>query len=178
MIKYTNARLVNDIKRGDENAFDYIYLEYSRLVFHVALSIVGNYELTKDLVQETFTRFYASRELLDPKKNVKYYLLAIAKNLALETVKSRREQEELNEEEVEDGESGIQRYESFDEMIDKFRKVLTDDEIDIVVLHLSDDMKFKDIAMVKNATLSSITSKYDRAIKKIKKCNEREKIYE
>ena len=110
MIKYTNARLVNDIKRGDENAFDYIYLEYSRLVFHVALSIVGNYELTKDLVQETFTRFYASRELLDPKKNVKYYLLAIAKNLALETVKSRREQEELNEEEVEDGESGIQRY--------------------------------------------------------------------
>ena len=49
------------------------------------------------------------------------------------------------------------------------KKVLSDEEINIIILHLIYDYTFKELADKYNKPISSISSVYSRALKKFKK---------
>ena len=52
--------------RGDSQAFEPLVKRYERVVFNVALRMVGNYEDARDIAQTTFVKAYEHLGTYDP----------------------------------------------------------------------------------------------------------------
>jgi len=53
----SDARLVEDVRRGDHSAFEDLVKRYENRLIGVLLRFVRDRELARDLAQETFLRF-------------------------------------------------------------------------------------------------------------------------
>ena len=99
-------------------------------------------------------------------KNFKYYLTTTANNLAINFLKNKNNDYDILE------------YEHFDiyesnnddlkDMIDILKSQLEQDEVDIIIQHLIYAYTFEDIAKQNNLNVSTVKTKYFRAIKKVK----------
>ncbi|MEM9338483.1 MAG: RNA polymerase sigma-70 factor [Bacteroidota bacterium] len=83
MDKQTTAAmqaLTPAIKEGDENAFKKLFEAYYAYLFKIAYQYLNDYELSEEVVQESFMKLWDGRHRLDPKMNIKYYLVQMIKN--------------------------------------------------------------------------------------------------
>lgn len=149
-----------------EQTFNTIYEKYSFLVFYVAFEIIRHKEDAEDITDETFLRMYENRKSLKKSKNLKYYLVTIAKNLALNLQKNKPRYVTYDDTLV----SGQKEtYDDFDVYIMTFKEFLNEEEISLVVYKFLYEYTFKEIAAIKEATTNSISSKYKRTLDKIRK---------
>lgn len=146
------------------------YEDYCRLVYHVVYSILQNEEEAKDATSEAFVSFLQHLEDIKHIKNAKYYLLSSARYIAYRMKKKR---EEINSYDEDDGlfnnEERIPETLDAVALLSLVRKVLTKEEIGIVLGHLEDGMSFREIANTLHQTPDAISGKYSRAIQKIQK---------
>ncbi|MEM6829911.1 MAG: sigma-70 family RNA polymerase sigma factor, partial [Bacteroidota bacterium] len=68
------------IKEGDENAFKKLFEAYYAYLFKIAYQYLNDYELSEEVVQESFMKLWDGRHRLDPQMNIKYYLVRMIKN--------------------------------------------------------------------------------------------------
>ena len=161
----TLNNLKSTSKEVVENAFNIVYKEYSYLVFYVVLQIVKDNDLALELTNETFTNFFINKDNINSSKNVKYYLVTTGKNLAINRMKKDSRIIELSDNYTYE----LNKTDDFKSYIEKFKEFLNKEEIDLIVYHLLYDFSFKEIARNKNVSINVISSKYKRAIDKIKK---------
>lgn len=161
----TLNNLKSTSKEVVENAFNIVYKEYSYLVFYVILQIVKDNDLALELTNETFTNFFINKDNINSSKNVKYYLVTTGKNLAINRMKKDSRIIELSDNYTYE----LNKTDDFKSYIEKFKEFLNKEEIDLIVYHLLYDFSFKEIARNKNVSINVISSKYKRAIDKIKK---------
>lgn len=161
----TLNNLKSTSKEVVENAFNIVYKEYSYLVFYVILQIVKDNDLALELTNETFTNFFINKDNINSSKNVKYYLVTTGKNLAINRMKKDSRIVELSDNYTYE----LNKTDDFKSYIEKFKEFLNKEEIDLIVYHLLYDFSFKEIARNKNVSINVISSKYKRAIDKIKK---------
>lgn len=76
---------------GSREAFDQVVRSYGRLVYAQALQILGDPGDAEDIAQETFARAYRFRVRLKDPSKFRGWLLAIARNLARDRVRRRRD---------------------------------------------------------------------------------------
>ena len=76
-----------EIKSTDRDDFKRVYDENYHLLIQVIMHIVYNIEIAEDLTQETFERFYVKNMTFPSEDDAKYWLLRVAKNLALNHVR-------------------------------------------------------------------------------------------
>jgi RNA polymerase sigma-70 factor (ECF subfamily) len=94
--------LVLRLQRRDPRALGELYDRYGRLVYSLILRIVRDTGTAEDLVQETFLRVWNRAQGLDTEKGgLGAWLLAVARNRAIDYLRSRqgREQNALEFEE-------------------------------------------------------------------------------
>ena len=161
----TLNNLKSTSKEVVENAFNIVYKEYSYLVFYVILQIVKDNDLALELTNETFTNFFINKNNINSSKNVKYYLVTTGKNLAINRMKKDSRIIELGDNYTYE----LNKTDDFKSYIEKFKDFLNQEEIDLIVYHLLYDFSFKEIAKSKEVSINVISSKYKRAIDKIKK---------
>ena len=161
----TLNNLKSTSKEVVENAFNIVYKEYSYLVFYVVLQIVKDNDLALELTNETFTNFFINKDNINSSKNVKYYLVTTGKNLAINRMKKDSRIIELSDNYTYE----LTKTDDFKSYIEKFKEFLNKEEIDLIVYHLLYDFSFKEIAKSKKVSTNVISSKYKRAIDKIKK---------
>ena len=82
--------LVARVRTGDEEAFRLIFERYSRPVLSFIFDMVGERALAEDLAQETFVRAYRGFDSLREETRLSTWLFAIAKNVARESLRTRR----------------------------------------------------------------------------------------
>lgn len=70
----SDSDLLEKIRNGDSNAFRILFFRYHQKLVDFSYYRTKNLEVSKDLVQEIFTKTWISRENLDPKKSIKSYL--------------------------------------------------------------------------------------------------------
>ncbi len=151
------------IKRCCEN----IYIKYSKLIFHVAFDILENKEDAEDVISETFISFFNKLSELHNLKNAKYYLVNSARYISYRKKQEYEKIVEFNDETYfENVEEALDI--DYKKMLKQFSTFLSDEEIEIIVLHIELNMKFREIAKIRNSTVFSISGKYKRAIDKIK----------
>lgn len=83
--------LLDGLATGDPDAAAAFIERFQRRVFGVAVRIVGDPRLAEDVAQETFLRAWQRAGAFDPcRGTVLSWLLTIARNLAIDTVRLRR----------------------------------------------------------------------------------------
>lgn len=83
--------LLDGLATGDPDATAAFIERFQRRVFGVALRIVDDTRLAEDVAQETFLRAWQRSTGFDPRRGtVSAWLLTIARNLAIDTVRLRR----------------------------------------------------------------------------------------
>lgn len=147
-----------------ESAFNAIYKEYSYLVYYVSLKIVKDKEIARDVTNETFLKFFDKKNYLKNVNSVKSYLATTSKNLSLNYLVSQEKIVLLNEDIEEES-----KQDDFESYIAKFKEYLDEEEVDLIIYHLLYDFSFKEIALKNNTTTNAVSSKYRRAIIKVRK---------
>jgi RNA polymerase sigma-70 factor (ECF subfamily) len=95
-----DSELVREMRVGEEAALEGLYARYGGLVFTLALRIVGDPELAREVLQDTFLRCWDGREAYDPGRGrVPGWLMGIARNRAIDLLRSRSHQARLRERE-------------------------------------------------------------------------------
>jgi len=88
------------MQRGDEAALEALYARYGGLIFTLALRIVGDPELAREVLQDTFLGSWNGSESYDPRRGrVPWWLMGIARNGAIDLLRSRSHQARLRERE-------------------------------------------------------------------------------
>jgi RNA polymerase sigma factor (sigma-70 family) len=83
--------LLDGLAAGDPDATAAFVERFQRRVFGVAHRIVNDSRLAEDVAQETFLRAWQRADAFDPRRGtVKAWLLTIARNLAIDTIRLRR----------------------------------------------------------------------------------------
>jgi RNA polymerase sigma-70 factor (ECF subfamily) len=86
----SDARLVEDARRGDQQAFGQLVTRYERRLVQVILRFVKDYELARDLTQETFLRVYERLDQFDPSRRFGPWLFRIGVNLTLDYLRQQK----------------------------------------------------------------------------------------
>ena len=93
-----DPELVVRMRRGDESALEALYARYGGLLYTLALRIVGDAELAREVLQDSFLRAWGRRETYDPARGrVAWWLMGIARNRAVDLLRSRPHQARLRE---------------------------------------------------------------------------------
>ncbi|MEX0702682.1 MAG: sigma-70 family RNA polymerase sigma factor [Planctomycetales bacterium] len=86
----SDARLVEDARRGDQQAFGELVRRYERRVVRVIRRFVRDRDLADDLAQETFLRAYEKLDQFDPSRRFGPWLFRIGVNLTLDHLRKRK----------------------------------------------------------------------------------------
>jgi len=77
-----------------------LYQRYGSLIYTLALRIVGDRELAREVLQDTFLRCWTAGESFESERGrVPGWLMAIARNKAIDMLRSRGHQARLREQE-------------------------------------------------------------------------------
>lgn len=86
----SDARLVEDVRRGNGEAFGHLVRRYEMRLMSVILRFVKDRELARDLSQETFLRAYQRLDQFDPARRFGPWLFRIGVNLTLDHLRRRK----------------------------------------------------------------------------------------
>ncbi|TWT57430.1 ECF RNA polymerase sigma factor SigW [Thalassoglobus neptunius] len=86
----SDARLVEETKKGNKQAFGELVQRYERRLMRVIGRFVFDLDLIDDLAQETFIRAYERLDQFDPSRRFSPWLFRIGVNLALDLHRRRK----------------------------------------------------------------------------------------
>ncbi len=84
---HTEARLLNELKKGSEAAFTQLYDRYHRGIYAYLLGFVKLPPLAEDLVHEVFMKIWEARERMEITTSFSAYLYRISHNKAIDALK-------------------------------------------------------------------------------------------
>lgn len=160
-------KVIEKLKRRDEETFNKIYQEYEGLIYYICYSITLNKEVSEELMQDTFVKLLTSLDNYSEDGHFKQYLMQIARNLSKNYVMRTKNKEVYFEDDA------YLNYATDDtkeaKMIIELEGLLNPLEADIVIKKVVYNFKFKEIAEDNKLTLGEIQSIYYRAIEKVRK---------
>lgn len=160
------TRIAND----DMAAFEELYRLTERTVYAFVLSTLKNHDDTLDVVQDTYLKIRAAAHLYQPMGKPMAWVFTIARNLSISKIRSKQKNDciemtdlenDLNFSYVSDQEDRL--------VIQTALKILSSEEIEIILLHAISGFTHREIAKNLDMKLSTVLSKYHRGLKKLKK---------
>ena len=133
------------------------------------MSILRNKHDAEDVMHDAFIRIYSSAVTYRPSGNPMAWILTIVRNLCLNKIRAGKVCEDLSEYDDLAGSSN-----DSEDMLDRMvletaMSVLDAEERQIVVLHALTGFKHREIAEILDLPTGTVLSKYNRALKKMRK---------
>ena len=160
--------LLLELKNGNLNSLDGIYELTHTAVFSIALSVVHNDEDARDIMMSTYLRVREKINYFNNNTNGYAWILTMAKNLSINENKklSRATATDFQENDF----MATSEVVDCDIPIFKIAKrVLSAEELTIVLLHTVNGYKHREIAKIVDKPLGTVLWSYNNSLKKIKK---------
>ncbi|MFD0798413.1 RNA polymerase sigma factor [Maribacter chungangensis] len=93
-----DTHYINEVLKGDTNAFGYFIRTYQNKAFGLAIAIVKREEEAKDIVQDSFITAYSSLENFRNDSKFSTWFYRIVVNKALQFIKKEKRKDEVVEE--------------------------------------------------------------------------------
>lgn len=162
--------MLRRIAEGDNQAFERLYTETKRGVYAFLYTYFNNRFDCEDAMQTVYLKIKSNISGYRFGTNGMAWILQIAKNTALNELRSKATRDRYSATESAAAWcDGTERAAVRDMLVSTMKRVLDADEQRIVVLHVVWGYKHKEIAADTGAPIGMITSKYKRAIEKLKK---------
>lgn len=167
-------RKIEKLKEGDLEAFDYIYDCTNRIVYFSILKIVKNKIYAEDILQDTFIRALSCLSQYKKDTNFIGWICAIGKSLAINHLKKFRHEinVDFDLETHDDNSSGNELPYIFDIAT----KILSEDEYKIIMLCHVSGYKRREVSVMLDMPIGTVTWKNNEALKKLKQYLEKEDI--
>lgn len=162
--------LLKGVSQGDTAAFEALYNCMKTSVYSYAYSVLRNVQDAEDILHDCFIHIYAAANTYQRQGKAKAWIITITRNLCMQRL---RERKKLSDFSIED--TGLHITEPAhlspeDKLVlEQCLRLLSDEERQIVILHAVSGFKHREIASLLDIPLPTVLSKYNRAIKKLKK---------
>ena len=172
------VRLLLLMKTGDREAFRRLYELTAKGIYSYALSILKHPQDAEEVMQDTYLTAWNQVKRYESEGKPMAWLLTIARNLCYMRLRKQKEHPYISYEDLESEEPGelcsnIELAPEKQMLLDALA-VLGEDERNIVLLHDAGNMKHREIAEYLGLPLSTVLSKYRRALKRLQKLLEGE----
>lgn len=167
----TNEKIILDIANGDKAALSELYLQTKNAVYSFALSTLRDMQSAEDVMQETFIQVWNSAETYVPRgKSPLPWILGIAKNLSLARMREDRRLGSWIDDNPEPADPLDQILACENKIVTRaVLAKLSQEERQIVVLHVVAGLKHREVAALLELPLSTVLNKYNRSLKKLEK---------
>lgn len=156
------------IAHGDNNAFERLYLETKRGIYSFLFSYFDNSADCEDAMQTTYLKIKQNIGQYKVGSNGLAWILQIAKNTALNKLREKANYLKNQKQSIVNETSGYDNVETKNVLMTTMKRVLDEEEQQIVIFHVVWGYKHKEIAKITNNPIGTITSKYKRATDKLK----------
>lgn len=161
--------LFRKIGEGDKNAFCVLYCQTKSAVYAYALSFLHNQMDAEDTMQETYLKIRGAAHLYQPQGKPLAWILTITRNICLMKYRQQKRQFFCLEEELKDVVDFGQITDREDRIVlETAFEVLSKEECQIIVLHAVSGMKHREISDLLDIPISTVLSKYNRGLKKLR----------
>ena len=160
--------LLERISHGDTAPMGLLYDLIKTDVFAYALSKMGNKQDAEDVTQDTFVQVYKYAKQYKPKGKPRAWIITIELNLIRRRFQLKKRTVSLDEsfENTSSGED-VEEKVINNAFLLQLLTMLNEDEREVISLHIVSGMKHREIAKLLGKPLSTVLSKYNRAIKKL-----------
>lgn len=118
--KYNEDELVSMLQRQDQQAFAYLYDNYAPALNGVIFRLVEDKSLSEDILQEAFVKIWNNFSSYDRTKGRLFtWMMNLAKNLAIDTLRSKgyKKQSKISGDEnsvnnIQDTNSGAEKFDA------------------------------------------------------------------
>ena len=169
----TDQELSKRILSGDQSAFRELHSRYYKALFYFLMLKGKDEDAVKDILQDTFLKFWNNRDNLDPQKPIKALLFTIANNTWIDSQRKSSNSQlslvDINEdEEIADVTSDSE--ETSDE-VDQVKKIIAaqpESIQQIFVLSKVEGYKNHEIADILNISVKTVEARMTKLIKTIR----------
>lgn len=155
---------------GDRSAFRAVYDETNKAAYYTALSILGERPLAEDAVQSAYLSVIKNAGTYRG-GNARAFIIRIVRNTAI-NLKNKRKREICVDER--ENEPLFGTYETEDNgVIEDAKKLLGSDEFNVLMLVAVCGYKRREIALMLEMPVPTVSWKYGEAIKKLRKYYEK-----
>jgi len=117
--KYDEATLVDLLKKKDKEVFSYLYDNYSAVLYGIVLKVVIKQDEANDILQEVFVKIWRNIESYNASKGRLYtWMLNIARNTAIDFLRSKQFQNASKNQNIEDTVNYINQRENSEQRTD------------------------------------------------------------
>lgn len=156
-------RLIAAVASGDRDALASLYHETSAGVYAYAFSVLKNSQDAEDVLQDCFLRIQSSAASYSPNGKPMAWILTVTRNLCMDLLRRKKSTAVLSYD------PGLSCADPDDRIVvEACLQTLSDEERQIVVLHAVSGIRHRDVAQIMGLPLSTVLSKYRRALKKMK----------
>ncbi|NOZ79374.1 MAG: sigma-70 family RNA polymerase sigma factor [Acidobacteria bacterium] len=175
-LRPADEELVELALAGDRDAFGLLVKRYQRRITAFLSRFVSDFEVARELSQETFLRAWNALERFDPRYRFSTWLFRIAHNLGIDALRRRElptrslESESAEGQRLElalpdGGKDPLGRLENRELARDLKREIdaLRDEYRELVLLRHFAGLSYQEIAELKNMPLGTVKNKLFRA---------------
>ncbi|MCM1252460.1 MAG: RNA polymerase sigma factor [Clostridium sp.] len=169
----TDKELIRKVHNGNREALSMIISKYYDEIYRFCFYLTGYETDSYDITQEVFLKFIRYADSYQY-KNLKGYLLIIARNLCFDFFRHKKENVRM-EEIVEAGrdDAGMKNIED-GLMIKQALLKIPVEQREVIVLKIYEELKFMEIAGMLGCNISTVKSRYHLGLKKLRKIMEEE----
>ena len=154
---------------GDMAALEELYRQTERAVYALALSILRSPEDAQDVTQEVYLKVRTAAHLYVPQGKPLAWLFTITRNLCRDLQRGRGREGEAPEGMEDDIRLSYVSDPTDRLVLEAALKALNEEERRVVLLHAVSGLKHREIAQDLGEPLSTVLSRYHRALKKLKR---------
>lgn len=159
-------KYMTETARGDEEAFGLLYEHTRRGIYAFVYGYLKNEQDAEDVTQDVYIRIRRNAWQYKAGTDARAWMFQIAKNLSLNRLRERKREVPLHEQR----ENAMPVHNlPQGEVFDVMKRTLDAQEWEIVVLHLLWGYRHREIAEKLFLPTGTVTSKYKRALEKIKR---------
>jgi RNA polymerase sigma-70 factor (ECF subfamily) len=164
------AQASKALKKDPESQFAPFYELTKKRVYFLIYSYVHDSALSEDLLQNAYVTLLEKIHSLACSLNPYSYLCSIAKNLAIDELRKRHPQVDLDDEGVSEviGENDAPPGDTAP-LLEAIKSLLSPFEFQVYILHVLDEKTFKEISHEVHRPLGTLTYTYSAAIDKLQK---------
>ena len=175
MSKKDDLYFIEELKKGNSEAFKYLVERHKNMVFTIVSRIVRNKEDAEELAQDVFIKAYQSISKFKGKSKFSTWLYRIAYNISISHTRKKKyntteiDENLMSDQEIFETYNEFVNYEESEkkEILNEALKNLNKDEELLITLYYLEELSIKEICTITNLTQSNIKIKLFRARNKL-----------
>jgi RNA polymerase sigma-70 factor (ECF subfamily) len=169
------AKIIENLKSGDEFIYKYVYDQYSRMVYSVCFRMTGNNEDAEEVTQDVFIKVFNSINSFRADSKLSTWIYQITVNTSLNRLRRKKAMNFLSlnfwDDEKGEKEMAADNMTPRDEIEKSEIQKIVQDAINMlpskqktaIVLSRYEELPYKEIAKIMGVSLSSVESLLFRA---------------